>query len=184
MRPLLSAALFLLLLPLIHTAALANDSAMEYGGMKIDKKTVIKTSRSINDGIPLHGEVTELRSNVQDINAAISDLGGTIDGNLLILKLSADVLFDFDKAEIKPAAEQSLQKVALIIAKKAKGPVRIIGHTDSRGSEEYNQDLSLRRAAATKRWLINQGGTNAKYQVECGFLWKIKKKGILVFLII
>ncbi len=66
----------------------------------------------------------------------------------------------------RPAAQSMMASLCMIITRKAKGPVRIIGHTDSRGSEEYNQDLSLRRAAATKRWLINQGGTNAKYQVE------------------
>ncbi len=138
----------------------------KYSGMKVDKVTVIKTTRSVYDGIPISGQVSEVKSSVQDVNAAISDLNGKVEGNKLFLQLSADVLFDFDKAAIKPAAASTLEKVALIIRKKARGPVTIIGHTDSKGTKEYNQDLSLRRAESTRTWLLNEGGTQATYQVE------------------
>ncbi len=114
----------------------------------------------------IKGLVAGVRSTVVDLNKAISDLGGKIEGNKLYIQLSADVLFDFDKATIKPAAANALSKVALIIKKKAKGPVTIIGHTDSKGTEAYNQELSLRRAESTKAWLLDKGGAQAAYQVE------------------
>ncbi len=147
------------------TAAWA-EQGLDYGGMKIDKVTVVKTTRSVYDGSPINAEVSELKSSVQDVNAAISDLDGKIEGNKLFIQLSADVLFDFDKATIKPAAADALKKVALIIKKKAQGPVTIVGHTDSKGTETYNQELSLRRAEATKAWLLDKGGARATYQVE------------------
>ncbi len=114
----------------------------------------------------IKGLVAGVRSTVTDLNKAISDLGGKIEGNKLYIQLSADVLFDFDKATIKPAAANALRRVALVIKKKAKGPVTIIGHTDSKGKEAYNQELSLRRAESTKAWLLEKGGAKATYQVE------------------
>ncbi len=114
----------------------------------------------------INGLAANVHSTVIDLNQAISDLGGKIEGSKLFIQLSADVLFDFDKTAIKPAAASALKKVALIIKKKAKGPVTIIGHTDSKGTKEYNQDLSLRRAESTKAWLLDKGGAQATYQVE------------------
>ncbi len=158
---------YILPLCLSGTAAWADqglDQDLNYDGMKVDKVTVVKTTRSVYDGSPINAEVSELKSSVQSVDAAISDLDGKIEGNKLYIQLSADVLFDFDKAVIKPAAAKALSKVALIIEEKAQGPVTIIGHTDSKGKEAYNQDLSLRRAKATKNWLA--GKTAATYQVE------------------
>lgn len=114
----------------------------------------------------LVGIVDGLDGTVVDLNQTINDLGGKIKGDLLFLELSADVLFDFDKADIKPAVIDTLEKVALVINKKARGVVSIIGHTDSKGSEEYNQKLSLRRAQAIMNWLIEKGGSTAEYRVE------------------
>ncbi len=153
------------ILPLcLSSMAAWADQDLDYGGMKVDKVTVVKTTRSVYDGSPINAEVSELKSSVQSVDAAISDLDGKIEGNKLYIQLSADVLFDFDKAVIKPAAADALKKVALIIQEKAQGLVTIIGHTDSKGTAVYNQDLSLRRAKATKDWLA--GKTTATYQVE------------------
>ena len=74
------------------------------------------------------------------------------------IDLAADVLFDFDKADLLPKAEETLQKAAdLIKQRNAKGTVRIEGHTDAKGSDAYNQKLSERRADAVKRWFESHG---------------------------
>lgn len=52
------------------------------------------------------------------------------------------MLFDFDKAEIRPETEKELRKIVLIIREKRQGQVLIHGHTDAKGSEEYNRVLS------------------------------------------
>jgi len=68
------------------------------------------------------------------------------------------VLFDFDKADILPKAQDALKQAAGIIRDKAKGTVRVEGHTDANGSDAYNQKLSERRAAAVKAWFIDKEG--------------------------
>jgi outer membrane protein OmpA-like peptidoglycan-associated protein len=75
------------------------------------------------------------------------------------IELSADVLFDFDKSNIKPEAATALHNVAEIIREKSKGrAVKINGYTDSKGNDPYNQKLSERRAASVKEWLMQKEG--------------------------
>ena len=73
--------------------------------------------------------------------------------------MAAEALFDHDKSTLKPAGQQALQDLGDTI--KAKGArvvdIDIIGHTDSDGSEEYNQALSVRRAQSVKDYLVSEG---------------------------
>jgi len=70
---------------------------------------------------------------------------------------AADVLFDFDKAVIKPEGKSKLDD----ISNKTKGVnlevVIAIGHADSVGSDAYNQRLSVRRAESVKAYLVSKG---------------------------
>jgi outer membrane protein OmpA-like peptidoglycan-associated protein len=72
------------------------------------------------------------------------------------MKLEGDVLFDFDKAEIKPEAERTLDQVGTVIGQFPEGKVLIEGHTDSKGSPDINLELSKRRAEAVKDWLVKK----------------------------
>jgi outer membrane protein OmpA-like peptidoglycan-associated protein len=81
--------------------------------------------------------------------------------------LPADVLFDFDKADVRVDAQQPLHEVAQIIRDKAHGPVMIQGYTDAIGNDAYNQRLSDRRAAAVKAWLISREGlASIQFQIS------------------
>ena len=83
------------------------------------------------------------------------------------IELAADVLFDFDKADLRSDARSALKQVGDIIREKAKGAVRIEGHTDSKGSDAYNQKLSQRRANSVRDWLIkNEGLTNVRFSTS------------------
>jgi outer membrane protein OmpA-like peptidoglycan-associated protein len=74
-------------------------------------------------------------------------------------RLEADVLFDFDRAEIRPEAEAALRQLVEQIEERFTRPrIRVEGHTDSKGSDAYNQALSERRAEAVKRWMSRSGG--------------------------
>jgi len=70
---------------------------------------------------------------------------------------AADVLFDFDKAVVKPEGKSKLDD----ISNKTKGVnlevVIAIGHADSVGSDAYNQRLSVRRAESVKAYLVSKG---------------------------
>jgi OOP family OmpA-OmpF porin len=71
--------------------------------------------------------------------------------------LAADVLFDFDKAVIKPEGKSKLDDLANKVRGINLEVVIAIGHTDSIGSDAYNQKLSVRRAEAVKAYLVSKG---------------------------
>ncbi len=77
--------------------------------------------------------------------------------DLLKITLSNEVSFDFDSAEIKPAFRPTLQRLADVLIKYERSRARIVGHTDSTGPEDYNLELSLRRAEAVRQALIEYG---------------------------
>ncbi|OGR25337.1 MAG: cell envelope biogenesis protein OmpA [Desulfobacterales bacterium RIFOXYA12_FULL_46_15] len=67
------------------------------------------------------------------------------------------VLFDFDKAVIKPVAYPLLDEVVVIFGKNPGMKVDLQGHCDNIGTPEYNAGLSLRRANAVKKYLVSKG---------------------------
>jgi OOP family OmpA-OmpF porin len=71
---------------------------------------------------------------------------------------SADSLFDFDKAIIKPAGKMSLDKFVADLRGTQYDVISVTGHTDRIGSPEYNQALSQRRAEAVKSYLVDPSG--------------------------
>ncbi|MBI2963876.1 MAG: OmpA family protein [Deltaproteobacteria bacterium] len=75
------------------------------------------------------------------------------------IQLSGDILFDFDKATLRPEAESVLERVAEMIRKHGKPMIRIDGFTDSKGSDSYNLTLSQRRADSVKQWLVAHRAT-------------------------
>jgi outer membrane protein OmpA-like peptidoglycan-associated protein len=111
----------------------------------------------------VHGKVSDLRTKVSDLVFKVEDMGGKVQSLEVKespvevrIDLAADVLFDFDKAEILPKAQQTLAQAAQIIRERAKGVVRIEGYTDAKGSDSYNQKLSARRALSVKAWFVDK----------------------------
>lgn len=71
--------------------------------------------------------------------------------------LNADTFFDFDKDTLKPEGRQVLDQVAAQVDTINLETLIAVGHTDSIGTEEYNQGLSERRAASVKNYLVSKG---------------------------
>jgi OOP family OmpA-OmpF porin len=71
--------------------------------------------------------------------------------------LAADVLFDFDKSVVKPEGRAKLDDLIAKSKGIALEVIIAIGHTDSIGSDSYNQRLSVRRAEAIKSYLVSKG---------------------------
>jgi OOP family OmpA-OmpF porin len=71
--------------------------------------------------------------------------------------LAADVLFDFDKSALKPEGKSKLDDLAIKVRGINLEVVIAIGHTDSIGSDAYNQKLSVRRAESVKAYLVSKG---------------------------
>jgi len=70
---------------------------------------------------------------------------------------AADVLFDFDKAVIKPEGKSKLDDISNKVRGINLEVVIAIGHADSTGSDAYNQRLSVRRAESVKAYLVSKG---------------------------
>jgi OOP family OmpA-OmpF porin len=82
------------------------------------------------------------------------------------VSLSTDVLFGFNKAELTPAGEQKLEQLARDAQGANVEKVNLIGHADRIGSEDYNKDLSEKRAQAVADFLAQRGVDSSRLQVE------------------
>ncbi len=80
------------------------------------------------------------------------------------IDLPADVLFDFDKYALRADAASSLHKAAELVQSYATAPLTVVGHTDGKGTDAYNDNLSLRRAEAVASVLHQRTGRQARVQ--------------------
>ncbi|MBU0865831.1 MAG: OmpA family protein [Alphaproteobacteria bacterium] len=101
------------------------------------------------------GTVSNLTGDISGLNVRVTDMGTIID-------LAADALFEFDKADLTPAAEAQLQKAAALIRKAPPGGIQVIGHTDAKGDDAYNQRLSETRARTVADWFGRQVGVRQR----------------------
>lgn len=99
-------------------------------------------------------EKTQLRERLRQQFAAILETRETARG--LIVNIN-DVLFDFDKYTLKPGAREKLAKVSGILLAYPGLKVKLEGHTDSIGTDDYNLKLSQERADAVRDYLVSQG---------------------------
>lgn len=76
---------------------------------------------------------------------------------MIILDDNGAVMFAFDSADLTPAAQQRLQGLVAKLNSPTVAKVAVVGHTDSVGSDTYNQALSERRASSVAEYLISQG---------------------------
>ena len=76
-----------------------------------------------------------------------------------------DVFFDLDKSDIRTDARASLQKDSDWLKKWASSQITIEGHSDSRGTAEYNLALGARRATAVKDYLVSLGVPAARVTI-------------------
>ncbi|MBN1842197.1 MAG: OmpA family protein [Deltaproteobacteria bacterium] len=84
--------------------------------------------------------------------------------NVLTATFQSEVMFDFDSATLKPGAYAEIGRVANVLNRYPQTTIRVEGHTDSKGSEQYNQDLSQRRAQAVKDALTQRGVDSRRIQ--------------------
>jgi len=91
----------------------------------------------------------EIRKLQEDLQAKPTERG--------TLVTFGDVLFDLNRAQLKPSGLRGIQKLAEFLQENPERQVMVEGYTDSTGSNEYNQQLSERRAESVRRELIRMG---------------------------
>jgi len=106
---------------------------------------------------------------VENLGGKVQDLEITETDTQIRIELAADVLFDFDKADLLPKARDTLKQAATVIRDRGKGAARIAGHTDSKGDAVYNQKLSERRANAVRDWFVAKEGLQTVKFTTMGF---------------
>ncbi len=90
----------------------------------------------------------------------------TRDGDNLILNMPSNVTFPVNSSAIQPEFQQTLGSVANTLSQYEKSYIDIYGHTDSTGTDQYNQSLSERRASSVANFLSNSGVQQARLETR------------------
>lgn len=120
-----------------------------------------QASRSAGTGGALAGSVSALKADISGLNVRTTETQTIVD-------LPADTLFEFDRADLTPAAATNLAKVAELVRQAPAGPVEMVGHTDAKGDDAYNLELSKRRAQAVADWMGEQVGIRQRRYLVAG----------------
>jgi len=84
------------------------------------------------------------------------------DADVLAVTFKSDVLFDSGSSALKAGAYQEINRVSQVLTQYPETRIMVAGHTDSDGSEAFNQDLSVRRAEAVRSALVSQGVSSSR----------------------
>ncbi len=86
------------------------------------------------------------------------------EGNLLAVTFKGDVTFDTNSTVLRPGLQSEINRVAGVLNQYPNTLVRVEGHTDSKGTDAYNMDLSNRRAMAVKNLLVQRGIADSRIE--------------------
>lgn len=92
-----------------------------------------------------------------EIQNAIPSAEVIREGEGIIVKFDSGILFDFDSSNLKEPAKENIKTLAASLNQYPGTDIKVIGHTDNKGTEAYNMSLSERRAAAVKAYAVAQG---------------------------
>ena len=89
-----------------------------------------------------------------------------LDNDVLLVRLNDGASFDFDSAALKDSFRPTLDKIAAETSTYDKTILHVVGHTDTVGSDSYNQTLSQRRAESVANYLQNDGVDQRRLRTE------------------
>jgi outer membrane protein OmpA-like peptidoglycan-associated protein len=96
---------------------------------------------------------SSVASRITGLDDALKALHADVSAHEIRIALAADVLFDFDKSDIKSDAEPPLAKIVTILQAYPGATLSVEGHADAKGGDTYNQTLSEQRAVKIAQWL-------------------------------
>ena len=155
----------------ILSVALAILTGVSMVQAQNDPQTAIMKKQAELDRqrIELEKKSLELQQKEIDLQKAQQEFQAQQSGRSLSMNLSGDVLFDYDKAALKPEAEVALKKVAVVLSQFPESQVTVEGYTDAKGTKSLNMQLSRDRAQAVKDWLVKNGGVATASIATKGF---------------
>lgn len=104
----------------------------------------------------------EMDKQAEEIERNVPDARVERVGEGIVVEFTSDVLFGFDQSDLSFEAKSSLDKLVKVLNTYDETDIEIQGHTDSRGSLSYNQNLSLQRAGTVSNYLAQQGIERAR----------------------
>ncbi|MFH1491404.1 MAG: OmpA family protein [Pseudomonadota bacterium] len=122
----------------------------------------VASTQRTNEAIAAERAASAQRTNEAIAAERVASVQRTQD--LLTATFKSEVLFDFDSATLKPGAYAELGRVAAVLNNYPQTTITVEGHTDAKGSETYNKQLSERRAQAVKEALIQMGVDSNRIQ--------------------
>jgi outer membrane protein OmpA-like peptidoglycan-associated protein len=102
----------------------------------------------------------------EEMKKVLGDAEVRREGEGIVINFTEKVLFGFDQSDLNANASNSLGKLSNILQKYPETDIVIIGHTDNKGSESYNQSLSERRANSVSYYLRNHNISAARVSVK------------------
>jgi len=108
----------------------------------------------------------QMDKQAEEIKNTVPDAKVERVGEGIVVEFSSKVLFAYDKSNLSDEAKTSLDKLVKVLNSYPDTDIELQGHTDSKGSEEYNQSLSERRANAVSGYLVVQGINNNRLNIK------------------
>jgi len=144
-------------------ASRATELAAERGQALAEREQQLeRTTRQAEEAERRAAELAEERQSLQQELAEL-EAEQTERGWVLTLR---DVLFDFDRAELKPGAAATIDRIAQFLDENPDRNIAIEGHTDASGSAVYNRELSRQRAEAVRQALVDRGVASSRIEVR------------------
>lgn len=112
-------------------------------------------------GVYMDNQEAKLRERLRNSGVSVTRVGDSI-----VLNMPSNITFDTDQSDVKPQFYETLNSVALVFQEFNQTLIDVVGHTDSDGSDDYNFDLSRRRAASVARYLSSQQLDPNRFSVE------------------
>lgn len=175
-----------ILISLAAVTLLVGCSSANTTGKLEDLEVTLTQAQQENQG--LETEIAGYRSDIELSKAKISSLESDINAidafinpevvfekngvivrqekDSLTLIMPTDVVFDFNKSTLKEEFKPMLDSVAEALNVYTKVNVKIDGHTDNVGEYDYNMDLSEKRAASAKDYLVSKGVDSGRIETE------------------
>ena len=112
-------------------------------------------------GLYMDNQETKLRQRLEGSGVSV-----TRNGDNIILNMPSNITFASDQSDIKPNFYEVLNSVAIVLKEFNQTLVDVNGHTDSDGSDAYNEELSSRRANAVAQYLVSQQLDGQRFSVQ------------------
>lgn len=108
----------------------------------------------------------EMDKQAEEIKNTVPDARVERVGEGIVVEFNSNILFGFDQSNLSNEAKTNLDKLVQVLNSYNETDIEIQGHTDSRGAEAYNQNLSVQRAGTVSNYLSQKGISSSRLTVK------------------